>query len=152
MKIETLDPLSALAQETEKTRRRQSEASSFGHMLSQEIAEVEADGPVQESQATQGFFSAATETAPESPRVSSPLLQAIRETLDQLLAVCSKSSEASENLQTINQLLTNLGQTADEVLQSTSSLQEDHPVRRLAQEARVLAYVESIKWRRGDYM
>ncbi|MEJ5347434.1 MAG: hypothetical protein WHS46_01920 [Desulfosoma sp.] len=152
MRIETLDPLSALAQETEKPRCKQSEASSFEHVLSQEIAEVEAKDTVQEPHPTQGLFPAEMEIAAGSSQTSSLLLEAVSGTLDQLLAVCSKSSEASANLQTINQLLTNLGQTADEILQSTSFLQDDHPVRRLAQEASVLAYVESIKWRRGDYM
>ncbi len=36
--------------------------------------------------------------------------------------------------------------------EALSSLQADHPLRLIADELNVLSYVESIKWKRGDYV
>jgi hypothetical protein len=36
--------------------------------------------------------------------------------------------------------------------ESLKELPEEHPLRRIADELNILTYVESVKWRRGDYI
>jgi len=49
-------------------------------------------------------------------------------------------------------LLESLRSEAERLREDTRSLPEGHPLRRISDELSVTAYVESVKWNRGDYL
>ncbi|HOV85471.1 MAG TPA: hypothetical protein PLM79_03855 [Syntrophobacteraceae bacterium] len=49
-------------------------------------------------------------------------------------------------------LIESLRSEAERLREETRSLPEDHPLRKISDELSVTAYVESIKWNRGDYL
>lgn len=49
-------------------------------------------------------------------------------------------------------LLRSLSTEADRLGEETRSLPEGHPLRRISDELRIMTYVESVKWNRGDYL
>jgi len=80
----------------------------------------------------------------------SETLGAVVENLDRLArelespcAIRPKRAEA---------LLQSLSTEADRLGEETRSLPEGHPLRRISDELRIMAYVESVKWNRGDYL
>lgn len=54
--------------------------------------------------------------------------------------------------QAMEELLGNLSREAEAFQESTQDLPSGHPVKQVGDQLRVLAYVESIKWKRGDYL
>jgi len=155
MKIESLQDLSGIVfEENRKAGQTGAAGSSFQEVLDEAVAvggqsEFAVQGPTASgsNNSSAGDASKSNET-----EVMSPMMGAFDGALGQLVHLCAQAGHAPLDLDAVAQALTNLGQTADEIVHRTQSLAENHPVRRLAEEARVLAYVESVKWRRGDYL
>ncbi len=154
MKIENLHDLRKLVHGADpRARESSSGEATFERFLDQEMAAVQTGTIVQvpapSSAETQGLRGApGAEAAGGTP----PLFEALTGVLDRLTDMCSQGVGTAQDLEAMAQGITDLGHAADEVLRRTQSLAEDHPARRIAAEARVLAYVESVKWRRGDYL
>ncbi len=53
---------------------------------------------------------------------------------------------------TVDEIVQKLQGTVEGMQGSLPDLQADHPLRLIAHELSVLSYVESVKWRRGDYI
>uniref|UniRef100_A0A832A1R3 Uncharacterized protein n=1 Tax=Desulfacinum infernum TaxID=35837 RepID=A0A832A1R3_9BACT len=155
MKIESLQNLSGIVQEENRQAGRTGPAgASFQQLLNEAVA-----AGVQPESGLQGpagsdlsVSSAVGASMPNETKAMPPMMGALDGALGQLATLCAQAGQAPLDLNALAQALGNLGQTADEIVRHTQSLAESHPARRLAEEARVLAYVESVKWRRGDYL
>ncbi|WP_448383070.1 hypothetical protein [Desulfosoma sp.] len=155
MKVESLQDLSRIVQEENRQASRTGPAGASFQQLLNEAAAV----GVQSQSVVQGptasgwnVSSAVGASMPNETEGMHPMMGALDGALGQLATLCTQAGQAPLDLRAVAQALTNLGQTADEIVRRTQALAENHPVRRLAEEARVLAYVESVKWRRGDYL
>lgn len=152
MKIENENPIGSVLLDAQKTRKSETGAASFDEVLHQEMegglkaTAVSAAGALKKNDVARMEGLACT------PGAWSPAMEAMEGALDRLAAACSHALGGPLDLRAMGRTLSDLGQAAEEILQHTQMFQDDHPVRRMAQEARVLAYVESIKWRRGDYV
>ena len=152
MKIENLNQVNPVTpEESQKTRRTESGSESFQQILAQEAFGIQPGSQVSETAAA-SVFTETVGAAVGEHGMSGPWVGMLGGALDQLSAACFETSGAGAPLEAIAQALTDLGQAADEAMRRTQTLPEDHPLRRTALEARVLAYVESVKWRRGDYL
>lgn len=60
------------------------------------------------------------------------------------------SGDAS--LKTVGEMIERLSQEAEGFRKGVDRLPSDHPLRQLSDQVGVLAYVESVKWKRGDYL
>jgi hypothetical protein len=155
MKIESLQDLSGIVhEENRKAGQTAAAGSSFQQLLDEAVA---AGGQPESTVQSSGVFgwnvsSAEGVSNSNETKAMPPMMGAFDGALGQLVHLCAQAGHAPLDLDAVAQALTNLGQTADEIVHRTQSLAESHPVRRLAEEARVLAYVESVKWRRGDYL
>lgn len=155
MKIQNIQDLNGIvSEENRKAGRTGPAGSSFQQLLDEEVA---AGG--QPASGAQGPMASISNVSspmgvvmPNGTEGMAPLVGTFDGVLGQLVQLCSPGAQAPVDLEAVAQALTDLGRTADEIVRRTQSLAEDHPVRRLAEEARVLAYVESVKWRRGDYL
>ncbi|ROR01918.1 hypothetical protein [Desulfosoma caldarium] len=152
MKVESDPRLEGVLWEAQKRPGGKTVAASFGDLLHQEVNGFAQSSAVAAAGPSKGDGIAVTEAPTIDAWTASPAMQAMGEALERLAAMCSNGLGGSRDLRAMGQMLTNLGQAAEEILQCTETLQDDHPVRQMAQEARVLAYVESIKWHRGDYV
>lgn len=152
MKIETDHRVEGVLRGAQKTQRSGTGVTSFDDLLHQEMGGLAGNMAVPATGALEGHGISMTQGPTANAWAASPAMQAMGGALERLAAVCSNAFGGSVDLHAMGQMLTDLGQAAEEVLERTQTLQDDHPVRRMAQEARVLAYVESIKWRRGDYV
>ncbi len=154
MKIESLHGVNGIIHDEEKKARQEGPGgSSFESFLVHEMAGLQT-GPASRVDAA---LAADTPGATGVSRGNEaggmpPFLGAFGGALDRLAQMCAQERSGPADLEAVAQALTELGQAADEVLHHTQALAGDHPVRRLAEEARVLAYVESVKWARGDYL
>jgi len=52
----------------------------------------------------------------------------------------------------VEEIIQKIGAASDKLRESARGLPEDAPLSRIAEEANIAAYMESIKWRRGDYL
>jgi hypothetical protein len=59
--------------------------------------------------------------------------------------------DSKGNLKTIDRMLESLSREAEGFEKNIASLSDEHPLRQLGEQLSVLAYVESVKWKRGDY-
>lgn len=152
MKIENENPVGIVLWDAQKTGKSGARVPSFDEVLHQEMGGGRKATAVSAADALEGSDAAKMEGSAGHTRAWSPAMEAMRAALDRLAAACSHTMGGPFDLQAMGRTLSDLGQAAEELLQHTRTLHDDHPVRRMAQEARVLAYVESIKWRRGDYV
>lgn len=155
MKIQSLqDPSGIVHEENKKAGRTSVAGSSFQQFLDESVA-----AGIQQGSAVQGPGASGGDVSslmgalnPTEAQGMRPLMGVLDGALGQLDHLCGHGAEAHPDLKAVAQALTELGQTADAISRQAQSLAEGHPLRRLAEEARVLAYVESVKWRRGDYL
>lgn len=76
----------------------------------------------------------------------------ISSTIGQLEEVERCLRNSGESPKRIDDVITSLTLEAEKLQQSAQNLPVDHPLRQIAGEVSVLAHVESMKWRRGDYL
>ncbi|MGQ9485448.1 MAG: hypothetical protein ACUVSA_10910 [Desulfosoma sp.] len=152
MKIENGNPIGSILWDAEKRGKSGTGAASFDELLHQEMESGLQGVAVSAAGTLKGNDVGRMEGSAGMPGAWLPAMQAMGGALDRLAAACSHALGGSLDLQAMGRTLSDLGHAAEEVLQHTQMFQDDHPVRRMAQEARLLAYVESIKWRRGDYV
>lgn len=61
-------------------------------------------------------------------------------------------SEGKTSPRELEKMLTKLTREAEDFENSVGGLSSDHPLRQVSEQLNVLAYVESVKWKRGDYL
>lgn len=69
--------------------------------------------------------------------------------LDSLLETLESRNVGLKNLQDV---ISSLSSEAEDLRAHAQGLTEDNPLRAASEELSVLAYVESVKWKRGDYI
>jgi hypothetical protein len=77
---------------------------------------------------------------------------AIQTTLDSLGQVEQFLHDARVTPKTVDDAVHRLTAQAAELRHATETMPADHPLHQIADEVSVLATVESIKWKRGDYL
>lgn len=82
----------------------------------------------------------------------SGVADAIDSQLVRLEEVGTALQNENVNLRAVEAALTQVGEEAKSLDSSLGSLPQDHPLRQIGNELNVLTYVESVKWRRGDYL
>ncbi|SMC19454.1 hypothetical protein SAMN02746041_00681 [Desulfacinum hydrothermale DSM 13146] len=91
-----------------------------------------------------------------SPEVRTSGVEAAQEhiqgVLDELDNLSQQLMEGGPYWKGVDERLRNLEASAEQAWKATQDLAPGHPLRQLAEEARVVAYVESVKWARGDYL
>ncbi|MBC7357759.1 MAG: hypothetical protein H5U10_04380 [Desulfacinum sp.] len=128
------------------------EAGAFGRILAQEL-DRETDGK------TASGIEPPSVAGPTDLLCSDPKAPGERSAEDRILEVLEGLEDLAEQLsgnaarlKDVGRRLEDLGASAEEAWKAAQELAPDHPLRRIAEEARVVAYVESIKWGRGDYL
>ena len=85
---------------------------------------------------------------PEGERAA---FSALEEALRSADALCGALLDGTEGAgRRVEETLRGLSEAAEDLSGAISRLPEDHPLRRMAEELRVLAFMEETKWRRGD--
>jgi hypothetical protein len=77
---------------------------------------------------------------------------AVEGTISRLEKLQLALQEPKEGLKKVEAAIGDLSTGAEELQQNVVSLPENHPLRQMADELAVLAHVESVKYRRGDYL
>ena len=62
------------------------------------------------------------------------------------------AGDGTADLKRIEDMLGALSTEAESLQEKVKDLPPDHPMRNVSDELSVLAYVESVKWQRGDYL
>lgn len=78
--------------------------------------------------------------------------EALASGLEKLEALEKAMGDPSTNLRSIDELFNNLSGAIAEMGEFLEDLPGEHPIRAMADELNVLTYVESVKWKRGDYL
>lgn len=77
---------------------------------------------------------------------------AVEGTINQLEKLQLALEDPKEGLRAVAASIGDLSASAEELQERTTGLPADHPLRPMADELSVLAHVEAIKFRRGDYL
>jgi hypothetical protein len=77
---------------------------------------------------------------------------AVEGTINQLEKLQLALEDPKEGLETVAASIGDLSASAGALQERATVLPADHPLRQMADELSVLAHVESIKYRRGDYL
>jgi len=85
----------------------------------------------------------------DGPRYTAVAVQSLEGSLDDL---GRSLGDGKAGLKTVDRTIQNLSHEAGNLQKSVDQLPADHPMRQLSNELSVLAYVESVKWKRGDYL
>ena len=83
---------------------------------------------------------------------SSQARQQLERTLDQMDRYAEALGDEARTLKEIAPLADDLGQAADRLSRLSNNLKESDPLKGMSSEAAVLATVEAMKFRRGDYV
>ena len=82
----------------------------------------------------------------------SGVADAIESQLGRLEQVGTALQNENVSLKTVDAALAQVGEETNSLDSSLGALPEEHPLRQIGNELKVLTYVESVKWRRGDYL
>jgi hypothetical protein len=66
--------------------------------------------------------------------------------------IAASLEKGTPDLRRIEQIISELGAEARRLEERTAALPGAHPLRTVSNELNVLAFVEEVKWRRGDYV
>jgi len=76
---------------------------------------------------------------------------AIGEIRQQLNRIDETLNRGGNALKAVEDAIVTLTRESDSLNEKLAELPDMHPLRQIGEELRVLAYVENVKWRRGDY-
>lgn len=79
-------------------------------------------------------------------------VDAVETGLKGLEEIGSSLSNGSVDARQVDALIQSLPASMDDMQKSLSGLPEGHPLKEIGNEISVTAYVESLKWKRGDYL
>ena len=154
MTIKPLDNLyQTLAQQAKSPSARPEEAPDFARFLAErpaapaaKIPAGSAEAVLMENQALSGLILPGLESSGLQAR------QQLERTLDQMDRYAVALGDEGRTLKDIAPLADDLGQAADRLARLSHGLKENDPLRGLSNEAAVLATVEAMKFKRGDYI
>jgi hypothetical protein len=84
--------------------------------------------------------------------VYTDVTSAIDAQLGKLEEIGNSLQDSNVSLKQVDEMMTGLSNEADNLQTSLGDLPSEHPLRQIGDELNVLSYVESVKWRRGDYI
>jgi hypothetical protein len=87
---------------------------------------------------------------PSDTELSGPI-SALEDTLTQLDSLKGQLETSPTPKQT-DGIISRINSEVAGLQDKLSSLPEEHPLKEMAEELNVMAYMESVKWKRGDYM
>ncbi len=122
------------------------EPGEFAQRLQEAVTGRQPQGPV----CAQGL-SGLAETAPPAPGPAGAAA-AVEPALDRLEAFAKGLQDAGRNLKDLAPLAKALERDSRRLAALCRSLDTASPLRPLVEEAAALAYVESVKFQRGDYL
>ncbi|MDR2935201.1 MAG: hypothetical protein LBV70_04895 [Candidatus Adiutrix sp.] len=154
MTIKPLDHLNQTpTQAKPQAAARQAEGPDFASLLAgQKTAPApktqawSAEAILLQNQALSGLMMPGLETASLKTR------QQLERTLDQMDRYAVALGDEDRTLKDIAPLADDLGQEADRLSRLSLKLKESDPLKGLSNEAAVLATVEAMKFKRGDYV
>jgi len=153
MTIKPVDHLNQISNPAKTTAARPVDGPGFAQLLAEQQAAQTAKAPagsaealLLENQALGGLIKTGLESASFQTR------QQLERTLDQMDRYALALGDESRTLKDIAPLADNLGQAADRLSRLSLDLKESDPLKGLAGEAAVLATVEAMKFKRGDYI
>jgi hypothetical protein len=141
----------------EGARRPAKPEGEFGRVFEEELNQI-APGAQQVTRADAG--TAPLETTPIAPFALGPIRlsqsgtveHAIDSTMDRLDQVGKLLGDITVTPRTVNQAIDQLSIQAEKLRQAVQTLPTEHPLQQIGNEVSVLATVEAIKWKRGDYL
>jgi hypothetical protein len=157
MKINPFDHLTP-AQTKAPGARPAEDGPDFARFLAEQEAAQAAKGPagahtagsapaaLLENQAVSGLMLQGLESVNQQTR------RQLAKTLDQMDSYAQALGDEARTLKEIAPLAENLGQAADRLSRLSVKLNEGDPLKGLTTEAAVLATVEAMKFKRGDYV
>jgi len=141
----------------EGARRPAKPEGEFGRVFQEELNQL-ASGAQQITRADAG--TAPLEATPIAPFALGPIRvaesgtveRAIDSAMDRLDQVGKLLGDIKVTPRTVNQAIDQLSTQAEELRQAVQTLPIEHPLQQISNEVSVLATVEAIKWKRGDYL
>lgn len=79
-------------------------------------------------------------------------LSALDVSLGRLEEVQQSVSDQATSPKKIDEMISSLSRDVDSMQEKLASLPKEHPLRKIGNELSLVAHVESVKWRRGDYL
>ena len=154
MTIKPVDHLSqALAPAKSSAAARETNGPDFASLLAGPKAAPPPKAPagsaqalLLENQALSGLIRPGLEAASLQAR------QQLEKTLDRMDRYAVALGDEARTLKDLAPLADDLGQEADRLSQISHKLKENDPLKGLSNEAAVLATVEAMKFKRGDYV
>ena len=154
MTIKPLDPLHQVpAQARTAAARPAADAPNFAQVLAEQEAAASvkpaaaaAPAAILKNQALSGLIMQGAETAGLEAR------RQLTQTLDRMDIYATALGDEARTLKDIAPLADDLGQAADRLSRLSHKLKESDPLKELSNEAAVLATVEAMKFKRGDYV
>jgi hypothetical protein len=153
MKIQEIGAQQQINGADPAARRREAGAESFAGVLEQEASKGSAaSGSIQPIDQP-GLIAAVlkTETAAD-PAVQKSCINAADGVLAKLEALSNLLQQPDANPKEIDGLLSDLKVKAAGLQEKISGLPAGDPLADIGNEANTLAYLESVKWQRGDYL
>lgn len=138
------------AEESKKQGSTRTNAD-FGALLNEEMSGVAVDsgtGPISETGMIGSIIGVGPAEADSQVAQSVSVLEDTISKLDSLEQALQGSSSPKE----IDALVAQIGTETSGLDEKLSGLPGDHPLKGIAEELKILSYVESVKWKRGDYL
>ncbi|MCE5335877.1 MAG: hypothetical protein LLG06_14945 [Desulfobacteraceae bacterium] len=140
-------------QGTEESKKKGSTGTDtdFTSLLNEELSDVSSEsstGSVSETEMIGNTFGITLSPA-DSEMVQS--VSALEDTLAKLESL-EQALQENTSPKEIDSLVSQIGTEASGLDEKLSGLPGDHPLKEVAEELKILSYVESVKWKRGDYL
>jgi hypothetical protein len=153
MTIKPVDHLNQILNPAKTQAARPADGPGFAQILAEQQASSAAKTPagsaaavLMENQALSGLIKTGLESAGLQTK------QQLERTLDQMDRYALALGDESRTLKDLAPLADDLGQAADRLSRLSQGLKESDPLKGLSNEAAVLATVEAMKFKRGDYI
>jgi len=125
--------------------------SDFAALLQSEMASVEETMPQTDVSGIDGNYQISGIQAFPAGSETTDGIAGIQDVLSMLQSL-EQGLQENKSPKEIDGIITEMGNAAAKLQDNVSSLPENSELSDLAEEVNVTAYMESIKWRRGDYV
>ncbi|MHC1726653.1 MAG: hypothetical protein AB9866_11675 [Syntrophobacteraceae bacterium] len=152
MRIDDILKQQGVQQETDlKTRKGDRNEGAFEKLLESEMSGVGSNvgaDPVLGPGGLNAVWGIESMTA--GSELSQPI-SALENTLSSI-DLLGEALQGNKSPKEIDTIIARINSSAAELDEKLSGLPADHPLKDMAEEVKVAAYIESVKWKRGDYL
>jgi hypothetical protein len=158
MKIDDIGGKQRLESPRENTRQGRAEhKKAFETLLEQEIGtDSDAAATLRDPSRVQEILEMpnllGSSLHPGLSAIGERNLEGIKATETRLSGIQASLDAASGDPRKIESIIQSLPKDVESIKSQLGDLSEGHPLKSVADEFEILAYVESIKWNRGDYL